>query len=109
MDSSRSPGLSGLKRRLTLITKQPSLRSFPRQAAASLRIDRRESINGRCTLKAALNVALGRQTATGRVLPIASAWHSGGPCRLHEAVIGQDETVDAPGRIVDNLYGEINK
>lgn len=70
MDSSRSPGLSVLRQRLTFITKQPSLRSFPRQAAASLRIDRRESMSGRCTLKASLNVALGRQTAMGRPAPV---------------------------------------
>jgi hypothetical protein len=39
-------------------------------------------------LKAAVQVTPGSRSGEGRVLPIATVRDSGGPCRLHEAVIG---------------------
>jgi hypothetical protein len=53
--------------------------------------------------KRAIWVVAWRPTETGRVPPMATVRDSRGPCRLHETVIGQEETfIDAVPRHLDD-------
>jgi len=65
------------------------------QAAAGgarARADQPDRANGRCDLGAAIEAARARMAVVGRLLPMATLRDSGGECRLHKAVPGQQET-----------------
>ena len=61
-----------------------------------------EWTNGRCTLEAALEVALVPRTATGRVLSIDISVDWVRSCRLHKTVCGHEGTFNTLFKIVDN-------